>query len=122
MSATRCGLSSAFLQITVVRAVTVISPWRELEIVDDQRDEMHAGHVETVPAAALGVLAKALEISLAVVDIGDVVFARNVEDLCASALDDLLAGVDQKRGRRRHRLDLGDRLARVAVGSGFGGR
>ena len=44
---------------------------------------MHATGIEAVPAAALGLLAVAVEISLAVVDIGDVVFAGDVENLFA---------------------------------------
>ncbi len=50
----------------------------------DQRDEVDAGHVEAVPALALGVLAEAGEIGLAVVGVGDVVLARYVEHLLCS--------------------------------------
>ena len=64
----------------------------EVEHVD-QPDEMHAAGIEAVPAAPLGLLAVAREIGLAVVDIGDVVLAGDVEDLLVGALDHLVGGV-----------------------------
>ena len=86
---------------------------------------MHAAGIEAVPAAALGLLAVAREIGLAVVDIGDVVLAGDVENLLVGPFDDLvggvpllllrqvadIAGMDQEGRLHRQRLDLGDRLA-----------
>jgi len=97
-----------------------------LKIKDvDQPDKMDAGHIETVPALALRILAVAGEIGLAVVSVGHVVLAGNKENLLVRSLDDLIgsvplfflrqvtdvAGMDQERRLCRHRLDLGYRLA-----------
>src|SRR5580704_6606411 len=90
----------------------------------DQADEVHARRVEAVPAFAVGVLTVAFEISLAVVGVGDVVLAGQEEYLLVGGFDDVIgvvpllllgevadiAGMDEKGGLRRHRLDLRDCL------------
>ena len=102
----------------------------------DQANEMHAGHVEAVPAIAVGVLAVAFEIGLAVVGVGDIVLAGQEEEyLLVGPLDDLIgdvpllflgevadiAGVNKEGRLRRHRLDLVDRLGGAwRAESGFG--
>src|SRR5580700_4943114 len=99
----------------------------------DQADEVHAAVIEAVPTLALGVFAVTCEIGLAVVGVGDIVLAGQEEHLLVGRFDDLIgvvplllfrevadiAGMDEKGGLRRHRLDLLDRLgergARVGV-------
>jgi hypothetical protein len=99
----------------------------------DQPDEVHAAVIEAVPTLAPGVFAIACEIGLAVVRVGDVMLAGQEEHLLIGRFDDLIgvvplllfgevaniAGMDEKGGLRRHRLDLVDRLgergARVGV-------
>ena len=59
----------------------------------DQADKVHAGHVEAVPAFALGLFAVALEIGFAVVGVGDVVLTGYKEHLFIGRFDDLIGGV-----------------------------
>src|SRR5208337_5125889 len=47
----------------------------------DEADEMHAASVDRVPAAALGVLAEAIEIGLAVVLVDEIVLAWHVMNI-----------------------------------------
>ena len=66
-----------------------------LQIEDiDEADEMRAAVIEGIPALALGELAVAIEIGLAVVLVDDVVFARNVMHVELGARDPLLGVVE----------------------------
>src|ERR1044071_1664859 len=64
----------------------------EVEYIGE-RDEMNAGGIEAVPAPSLCFLAVAREIGLAVIDIGNVMLARDIEYLLVRPFDDLVGGV-----------------------------
>ena len=95
---------------------------------------MDTPDVEAVPAFTLRALAIALEIGLAVIGVGNIMLAGYHIDLllqrlhCLIGVVELLilgqmgnvAGVDDEGRRRRHRVDLGDRLLKGAERIGIG--
>ena len=101
-----------------------------LEIDDvDEADEVSAARIEGIPAVALGALAVAIEIELAIV-VENVVLAGHIMHVEPGLADDLvgrielgglrkvadIAGVDHEGRLGRQSIHLGDRLGQRAIG------
>jgi hypothetical protein len=104
------------------------------QIGDVDKAEVHAALIERVPAGALGVLAMAFEIGLAIVLVDNIVLAEDIMDIELGFADDPfrivelpglrkmgdVAGVDHEGGLDRKSVHLIDRFLQGSERIGIG--